>query len=63
MTNEAFAFLSTFLSKVFHYFTDWKFPGTNLTPAVWVFTSFLIVFGWRTLLRILNSNDGGGSKE
>lgn len=63
MTNEAVGFLSAYFNKIMLYFTSWKFPGTNVTPAVFIFGSFCIVYFWRLLLRILNSNDGGGSKE
>lgn len=59
MTNEAVGFLSVFFQRVFSYFTGWTFPGTNVTPAVFIFGSFCLVYFWRLLLRILNSNDGG----
>ena len=63
MTNEAVGFLSAYFSSIFDLFTRWTFPGTSLTPAVFIFGSFCIVYFWRMLLRILNSNDGGGSNE
>lgn len=63
MTNEAVGFLSAYFKSIMQFFTHWTFPGTNVTPAVFIFGSFCIVFFWRLLLRILNSNDGGGSTE
>lgn len=63
MTNEAVGFLSAYFESVMKFFTHWTFPGTNVTPAVFIFGSFCIVYFWRLLLRILNSNDGGGSNE
>lgn len=63
MTKEAVGFLSSYFESIMQFFTNWKYPGTNVTPAVFIFGSFCIVFFWRLLLRILNSNDGGGSNE
>lgn len=63
MTNEAVGFLSAYFESIMQLFTHWTFPGTNVTPAVFIFGSFCIVYFWRLLLRILNSNDGGGSNE
>lgn len=63
MTKEAVGFLSAYFESIMQFFTKWKFPGTNVTPAAFIFGSFCIVYFWRLLLRILNSNDGGGSNE
>lgn len=61
MTQESVGFLATYLSSVFKYFTDWAYPGTFVTPAVFIFGSFCLFFVWKTLRKILNSNDGGDS--
>lgn len=59
MTNESVGFLASYFDSVFRFFTDWAYPGTFVTPAVFIFGSFCFVFIWKELRKILNSNDGG----
>lgn len=43
MTADGQAFIQWFFSSIWRFFTDWKIPGTDMTPASWFM--FLIVAG------------------
>ena len=43
MSADAIDFLTWFFPAIWKFFTDWKIPGTNTTPASWAF--FLMVAG------------------
>lgn len=43
MTADGFEFLSWFFPSIWQFFTSWKVPGTNVTPASWFM--FIIVAG------------------
>lgn len=36
MTQDGVLFLQWFFQNIWHFFTDWKIPGTGVTPAGWL---------------------------
>lgn len=46
-------------TRCWDFFTTWYFPGTNVTPAAFMFFSLHLVIGLKVLKRYL-LNGGGG---
>lgn len=43
MTSDGILILEWYFENLFKFFTEWKIPGTNVTPATWFI--FLIIAG------------------
>ncbi|MBR3963042.1 MAG: hypothetical protein IKK14_05905 [Oscillospiraceae bacterium] len=43
MTADGLSFIEWLFPNIWQFFSDWKIPGTNMTPASWFI--FFIVAG------------------
>lgn len=47
-------------TRCWDFFTTWYFPGTNVTPAAFMFFSLQAVIGLKVLKFIFYHDGGGG---
>lgn len=57
MTNDALSVVRVLFQVIWHLFTDWHIPGTNVTPAGAVFFFLSAAIGLRFIFRL------GGTSE
>lgn len=59
MTSDGLSILIWLSENLFKFFTEWKIPGTGVTPATWFI--FLLVAGvvFKFLKKFLGQDMGG----
>lgn len=63
MSANFYNLLRTFLDGAWQLCTTWLVPGTDLTPAEFMYTGLFIVFAIRFINRLLQIDTSGGDEK
>lgn len=57
MTQDAIDFTTWFFENIWYFFNSWKIPGTNTTPAAWLYVIVIVVvfLSWKVVKHIMKA--------
>lgn len=60
MSGDSLVILRTVFAQCWRLFTEWRIPGTGVSPGMWALFAFLLVVAIK-LLRLFFNMGGGTS--